>query len=160
MNITAGPFCQVSTTPSPLPQGLRDPPEYSPPSNSCSISGSETDKLPTYASVTQRLATSENGTSSQLYKSSESAGDVLHFLDIRHDTLVSLSFQYGTPIDALRRANGIWTDNLLHARKTLIIPGRFYKAGISLSPRPIGCEEEEIRRNKVRRWMVACKVSE
>lgn len=31
---------------------------------------------------------------------------------------------------------------------------------MSLSPRPIDGEEEELRKAKIRRWMVACKVAE
>jgi hypothetical protein len=42
----------------------------------------------------------------------------------------------------------------------LVIPGEFYKGGVSLSPRPVEGEEEERRKGIVRRWMVACKVSE
>jgi hypothetical protein len=41
-----------------------------------------------------------------------------------------------------------------------VIPGEFYKGGVSLSPRPIEGEDEERRKAIVRRWMVACKVSE
>lgn len=29
-----------------------------------------------------------------------------------------------------------------------------------MSPRPLESEEEEIRKGKVRRWMVACKIAE
>jgi hypothetical protein len=86
--------------------------------------------------------------------------DVLHFLDHEQDTLTSLSLRYGVPIPALRRVNNITSDHLLLARRTILIPGEFYKAGISLSPRPIEGEEEERRKAIVRRWMVACKVSE
>jgi hypothetical protein len=64
------------------------------------------------------------------------------------------------PIAALRRANNITSDHLLLARRTILIPGEFYKAGVSLSPHPIEGEEEERRKVTVRRWMVACKVSE
>lgn len=42
----------------------------------------------------------------------------------------------------------------------MLIPGEYYKGGVSLSPRPVEGEEEEMRKNKVRRWMVGCKVSE
>ena len=151
----------MSTTPSPLPQGLRDPPGYSsPPSNRCPITDLAMDELPAYASIARRQATTGGGASPQHRETSKLSGDVLHFIDSRRDTLASLSFQYGTPVDALRRANAIWSDNLLHARRTLIIPGEFYRAGISLSPRPVDGEEEEIRKSKVRRWMVACRVSE
>jgi hypothetical protein len=45
-------------------------------------------------------------------------------------------------------------------RRTVLIPGEFYKSGVSLSPRPVEGEEEEARRVKIRKWMVACKVSE
>lgn len=86
--------------------------------------------------------------------------DVLHFLDHTQDTLYSLSLRYGVPIDALRKANNITSDHLLLARRTILIPGEYYKAGVSLNPRPIEGEEEEIRKSKVRKWMVACKVSE
>ena len=41
-----------------------------------------------------------------------------------------------------------------------MIPGEFYKEGVSLSPQPVEGEEEEKRKAKVRRWMVACKVSD
>jgi hypothetical protein len=41
-----------------------------------------------------------------------------------------------------------------------LIPGEFYKGGTSLSPRPVKGEGEEKRKATVRRWMVACKVSE
>ena len=64
------------------------------------------------------------------------------------------------PQDALRRKNGLFADHLLAARRTILIPGDFYKGGVSLSPEPLEGEEEEIRKAKVRRWMIACKVAE
>ena len=64
------------------------------------------------------------------------------------------------PQDALRRKNSLFADHLLAARKTLLIPGEFYKGGVSLSPQPVEGEEEEQRKAKIRRWMVACKVSD
>lgn len=64
------------------------------------------------------------------------------------------------PLSALRRANGLTSDHLLLARRTALIPGEFYKGGVSLSPRPVEGEEEERRKNKIRRWMVGCKVAE
>ena len=42
----------------------------------------------------------------------------------------------------------------------MVIPGEYYKGGVSLSPRPVEGEEEERRKGIVRRWMVACKVAE
>lgn len=90
----------------------------------------------------------------------DDAEDVLHFLDPTRDTIASLSLRYGVPHEALRRTNGLFADHLLAARRTLLIPGEYYKGGVSLSPRPVAGEEEEIRKAKVRRWMVACKVAE
>jgi LysM repeat protein len=84
----------------------------------------------------------------------------LHFLNHNHDTVTSLSLRYGVPAGVLRRANNITSDHLLLGRKTVIIPGEYYKGGVSLSPSPIEGEEEELRKGKIRRFMVACKVSE
>jgi hypothetical protein len=64
------------------------------------------------------------------------------------------------PADALRRTNKMYADHLLAARRTILIPGEFYKGGVSLSPRPLEGEEEEIKRTKLRKFMVTCKVSE
>lgn len=86
--------------------------------------------------------------------------DVLHFLSHATDSMTSLSFRYGVPIDVLRKKNGITSDHLLLARKTILIPGEWYKGGVSLSPRPVEGEEEERRKSCVRRFMVGCKVSE
>ncbi|KUJ21079.1 uncharacterized protein LY89DRAFT_778702 [Mollisia scopiformis] len=155
------PFCQVSTTPSPLPQGLRDPPSYTPPSSSSKpfplsqAPPGYSDELPSYSSLTNpQTPPAEKSSGSQ------AAEDVLHFLDHKHDSMTSLSFRYGVPIAALRRANNITSDHLLLARRTVIIPGEYYKGGVSLSPRPVEGEEEERRKGIVRRWMVACKVSD
>jgi hypothetical protein len=93
-------------------------------------------------------------------KPEEEAPDVLHFVNPVHDSIRSLSLRYGVPAAALRQTNGIFTDHLLPARKTVLIPGKYYKGGISLSPRPIDGEEEEARKSKIRRWMVVCKVPE
>ena len=90
----------------------------------------------------------------------EIADDVLHFLDPAHDTISSLALRYAVPPNALRTKNNLYADHLLAARKTILIPGEFYKGGVSLSPQPIDGEEEEIRKSKIRRWMVICKVSE
>jgi LysM repeat protein len=152
------PFCQLSTIPSPLPQGLRDPPTYTPPSSSkpCPPSNEPppySDDLPTYSSLTTSPTRPPE-------KSSPPAEDVLHFLDHEQDSLTSLSLRYGLPITVLRRANTLTSDHLLLARRTIIIPGEYYKGGISLSPRPIEGEDQERRKATVRRWQVACKVSE
>jgi hypothetical protein len=150
------PYCQITTAPSPLPQGLRDPPPYSissqaPPAGN---DHGEHDEPPAY---------NDHGSSNSIVTDqktmAESMPDVLHFL-APNDTMLSLSLAYGVPIAALRKANNVFADHLVQGRKTVIIPGEYYKGGVSLSPQPIEGEEEEIRRNKVRRWMVACKVAE
>ena len=63
------------------------------------------------------------------------------------------------PAAILRRANALFSDHLLVARRTIVIPGEHY-GGASLSPRPPGGEEEEARKGKIRRLMVRCKVAE
>jgi hypothetical protein len=86
--------------------------------------------------------------------------DILHFLDPSYDSLSSLSLQYGVPQEALRGVNGLYADHLLAAHRTILIPGKFYKGGVSFSPRPVDGEEKDGRKVKIRRWMVACKVAE
>jgi len=89
----------------------------------------------------------------------EPAPDVLHFVT-PNDTPQSLSLAYAIPLNALRKTNNLFADHLLQGRKTVLIPGEYYKGGVSLSPQPLESEEEEIKKNKIRRWMVTCKVSE
>lgn len=110
---------------------------------------------PPYSSLDEKSDSNE-----KVYPSLGHAEDVLHFVDHREDSILSLALRYGVPPDALRRRNGLYADHLLAARKTILIPGEYYKGGVSLSPRPLEGEEEEMRKAKVRRWMVACKVPE
>ncbi|KAF2197723.1 hypothetical protein GQ43DRAFT_193184 [Delitschia confertaspora ATCC 74209] len=151
------PFCQISTVPSPLPpQGLREPPSYSPPSDE-PRTGTSIDidpELPPYS------ASNPLGTTVQSKGKSEHASDVLHFVDPGNDSITSLSLRYGVPAEALKRKNGLFAGHLLPARRTILIPGEYYKGGVSLSPRPLEGEEEEIRKSKIRKWMLACKVAE
>lgn len=95
-------------------------------------------------------------------KSSEMAvaQDALHFLDHDHDSIASLSLRYGVPAAALRRVNKITSDHLLLGRNTILIPGEYNRGGISLSPRPVRGEDEELRKSKIRRFMTSCKVSD
>ena len=147
----------MSTGPSSLPQGLRDPPAYSPPPSphATLVRLPERDEPPAYSSI--RPLTPPKDKIASLEPPAE---DVLHFLDPSQDSIPSLSLKYAVPQDALRRKNGLFADHLLAARRTILIPGEFYKGGVSLSPKPVEGEEEEIRKAKVRRWMIACKVSE
>ncbi|KAL2753571.1 hypothetical protein ACRALDRAFT_1082891 [Sodiomyces alcalophilus JCM 7366] len=84
--------------------------------------------------------------------------DTLHFLHHPNDTIPSLSLRYGVPAAVLRRANNLSSDHLLAARRTLLIPASHYRAGVSLSPRPVAGEDDERRKATLRRFMVACKV--
>lgn len=88
------------------------------------------------------------------------AEDTLHFLDHEHDSVTSLSLRYGVPAAALRQTNNISSDHLLLGRKTILIPGTYYKSGVSLSPHAIDGEDEELRKVKIRRFMTSCKVSD
>ena len=87
------------------------------------------------------------------------APDVTHHLH-PSDTLASISLAYSVPIPILRRHNGLYSDSLLHGRRTLSIPGSHYKGGVSLSPKPVESEEERERKAKLRRFMVAVKCHE
>ncbi|KAF2673123.1 hypothetical protein BT63DRAFT_421302 [Microthyrium microscopicum] len=90
----------------------------------------------------------------------EPAADVLHFVDPNNDSINSLAIRYAVPAKCLRHTNGIYSDHLLAARRSILIPGEYYKGGVSLSPRPIEGEEEEARKGKLRRFQTTCKVPE
>ncbi|KAF2261762.1 hypothetical protein CC78DRAFT_469514 [Lojkania enalia] len=152
------PFCQISIVPSPLPQqGLRDPPGYSPSTSMKPLrSKKQDDEMPPYSARNPLEVLPEKSPAQGV----EQAPDVLHFVDPNNDSITSLSLRYGIPAEALRGSNGLYADHLLAARRTVLIPGEYYKGGVSLSPRPLEGEEEEIRKSKVRKWMVACKVAE
>lgn len=142
------PHCQISNKPSPLPQGLKEPPAYTSLDDQRRPTKiDEKDELPAY---------SEHHA---VQPPTEKATDVLHFLR-PNDTITSLSLAYGVPINILRRANNVFSDHLIQGRKTILIPGEYCREGVSLSPQPLEGEEEEAKKNKLRRWMVACKVAE
>lgn len=147
------PYCQISTDPqSTLPHGLRDPPPYNDAQDTTlPLSEKDHDAPPAYSSHESSQPPPE--------KTLENAPDILHFLT-PVDTALSLSLAYGVPLHALRKANNVFADHLIQGRRTVIIPGEYYKGGVSLSPRPIEGEEEELRKSKLRRFMVTCKVSE
>ncbi|USW49357.1 Putative LysM and putative peptidoglycan-binding domain-containing protein 1-4 [Septoria linicola] len=150
------PYCQITTEPSLLPQGLKDPPAYSPldsRSRTAPVSGLHDEALPAYSEHQPVKPPTEK------HNHNDVSEDVLHFLT-PNDTMSALSLAYGVPINALRKTNNVYADHLLQGRKTLLIPGEFYKGGVSLSPQPVESEEEELKKNKIRRWQVACKVAE
>jgi hypothetical protein len=143
------PYCQITNEPSLLPQGLKDPPAYSAIDDRINQNNITRDEPPAYSRHTA-VSTSEK---------EEQAEDVLHFLT-PNDSIQSLSLAYGVPANALRKTNNVYADNLLQGRKTILIPGEYYKGRVSLSPQPLESEEEELRKQKIRRWMVGCKVAE
>lgn len=150
------PYCQITTEPSLLPQGLKDPPAYSTLEDvrpSQIQANSEDDELPPYYSHPATQPPPEKAADE------EPAPDVLHFLT-PNDSIHSLALAYGVPMTILRKVNNVYSDHLLQGRRTILIPGEYYKGGVSLSPRPIEGEEEEAKKQKVRRWMVGCKVAE
>lgn len=93
-------------------------------------------------------------------KPSKDSPDVLHFVDPSIDSIGILSVRYGVPAGALRRTNALFSDHLLAARRTILIPGEYYKGGVSLSPRPKDGEDEEIRKGKIRRFQTTTKCAE
>ncbi|KAI9890282.1 MAG: hypothetical protein M1814_004317 [Vezdaea aestivalis] len=146
------PFCQIAASDNPLPQGLREPPPYSPPQigqiQERGDGVSENDQPPPYSSE-----------AAQPHRRGRPSEDVLHYVDFAHDSLPSLALRYRVPLNILRHKNGLFSDHLISARKTILIPGEYY-CGPSLSPKLVEGEEEELRKSKVRRWMLACKVAE
>ncbi|ESZ97596.1 hypothetical protein SBOR_1997 [Sclerotinia borealis F-4128] len=86
--------------------------------------------------------------------------DPLHYLNHATDSMTSLSLRYNIPLDILRRKNGITSDHLLSAKKTVRIPREWCNTSVSLSPGPVEGEEELRRKGCVRRFMVGCKVAE
>ncbi|RYP64052.1 hypothetical protein DL770_009261 [Monosporascus sp. CRB-9-2] len=166
------PYCQISQTSSALPPGLKDPPSYASAIASKPAlpardhrSHQDQDQEPDPGQPPPPYAPSSSNTPSIFHdekkkadgpRPSEPAQDILHFLDQPHDTVASLSLLYGVSAAALRRANNIHSDHLIQGRRTVVIPG----ARVSLSPRPVGGEDEERRKARIRRWMVRCRVHE
>ncbi|KAF5873914.1 uncharacterized protein Bfra_005381 [Botrytis fragariae] len=153
------PFCQVRSAEAVDNTVAASTPSEQPPSYE-SLHSSESNSRaspPTYSHTLDSKSEAQTQSQSRNEPQSE---DTLHFLSHATDSMTSLSFRYGVPIDVLRKKNGITSDHLLLARKTILIPGEWYKGGVSLSPRPVEGEEEERRKSCVRRFMVGCKVSE
>ncbi|KAJ0301915.1 hypothetical protein COL5a_007839 [Colletotrichum fioriniae] len=159
------PYCQTSTAPSVLPPNLKDPPSYTsfPPTHHLS-SGAPAAPPPPYTYTSPDAGAEDLNEKSSGSSSSSSTAtppeDTLHFLNHDTDTIASLSLRYGVPAGVLRRSNNITSDHLLHGRRTVLIPGAYYAAGVSLSPRPVEGEEEELRKSRIRRFMTGCKVSD
>ncbi|CVL08042.1 hypothetical protein LB506_002851 [Fusarium annulatum] len=154
------PYCQVSTGPTSLPQGLREPPAYTSLPSSSSRTAHISGAPPPYSAASPTPNVNDEKAALAQDATKEDAPDILHFLDHRHDSVSSLSLRYGVPAHALRRSNNITSDHLLLGRRTVLIPGEYYRGGVSLSPRPIEGEDGELRKGKIRRFMTSCKVSD
>lgn len=142
------PFCQISSEPTALPaEGLRLPPSYG------DNDSRPTDLPPAYDSLPAR---SQYASGSSTIRPPDNTEDTVHFLS-PDDTLHSLSLAYEVPQNVLRKHNNLYSDSLLIARKFVLIPASHYNGPpLSTPPDP----EEEERKNKVRRWMVATKCPE
>ncbi|TDZ24201.1 hypothetical protein Cob_v002895 [Colletotrichum orbiculare MAFF 240422] len=149
------PYCQTSSVPSVLPPNLKAPPSYTTPGAVAAAAAASSAPPPPYTPT----ATADTPSTSEK-PASKPSEDTLHFLNHEHDTVASLSLRYDVPASVLRRANNITSDHLLLGRRTVLIPGEYYTAGVSLSPRPVEGEEEELRKSKIRRFMTGCKVSD
>ncbi|EXJ90134.1 hypothetical protein A1O3_03203 [Capronia epimyces CBS 606.96] len=147
------PFCQISSGPSALPKdGLRLPPSYTRSPQSSSRGRAESPP-PSYADAItpRRLPDPSTGTAPPRHTE-----DTLHFVGSQ-DSLQSLSLAYKVPVPTLRQHNNLYSDQLLVARKWILIPKSHY-TGPSLSTPPNPDEEE--RKTKLRRWMVATKCAD
>lgn len=140
------PFCQISSEPSALPQGLRDPPGYSSPSSSPKRKPVELkeDEPPAYSSLNSDHTNDQD--------------DVIHNLR-PDDSIASLSLAYNVPVSVLRSHNTLFSDHLLSARRTIAIPSSHYR-GPSLSSEPVESEEEIERKSRIRRFMMQTKCHE
>jgi len=149
------PFCQISTGPSALPKdGLRLPPSYSKTAHSKNENAGRGDSPPpSYhdSSQPQRSLLEQPSLAPP-----EDTEDTVHFVSLE-DSLPSLSIAYSVPIAVLRQHNNLYSDSLLTARKWVLIPRSHYD-GPSLSTPPD--PEEEERKTKLRRWMVATKCAD
>ncbi|EXJ94899.1 hypothetical protein A1O1_00017 [Capronia coronata CBS 617.96] len=142
------PFCQISSGPSALPKdGLRLPPSYTKTSTSPKHGRAESPPPSYDDAMTPRRVPDQS------IAPPENTDDTVHFVGAE-DSLQSLSLAYNVPVLVLRRHNGLYSDQLLAARRWILIPKSHYTGPpLSTPPDP----EEEERKTKVRRWMVATK---
>lgn len=154
------PFCQVSSEPNPLPLGgLREPPAYSSPSSSPRRRSTEKKDRSDAGETPEDLPPTYTASATQPQPSSTSRQeDVLHHLRPT-ETLMTLSILYNVPASVLRSHNALFSDSLLPARRTLLIPASHY-SGPSLSAEPVEDPEEVERKARLRRFMVTTKCAD
>ncbi|KAH0614027.1 uncharacterized protein H6S33_005913 [Morchella sextelata] len=91
--------------------------------------------------------------------SGRSSGAVVHHYIRPTDSLLSISVLYNLPAQTLRLHNRLYSDHLLHARRTLEIPHPY--SGPSLSHPPTEEEAaEEARKSAVKRFQVRTKCTD
>ncbi|KAK5047473.1 hypothetical protein LTR84_006569 [Exophiala bonariae] len=155
------PFCQISSGPSALPpDGLRLPPSYSKSGPETSGGEGGEDAPPAYDELSSRTQMQQRRVDGQSQNtappSQEETEDTVHFVGL-DDTLASLSIAYGVPAAVLRAHNNVFSDGLITARKWVLIPRSHYDGPpLSVPPDP----DEEERKTKLRRWMVATKCAD
>ncbi|KAJ9624325.1 uncharacterized protein PV06_07638 [Exophiala oligosperma] len=157
------PFCQISSGPSVLPkEGLRLPPSYSKKTTTSASVEKDSPPPPSYdEAILSRDSSSRrpedlHGSDTSTLPPSDTR-DTIHHVDLDNDTLASLSLAYNVPVAVLRRHNNLFSDSLLAARKHVLIPRSHYDGPpLSTPPDP----EEEGRKTRLRRWMVATKCAD
>ena len=150
------PYWQISSegADGALPkEGLRLPPGYQEPRTIQSAPHSSDEELPPpYSSVASQIISAEG----RISVDNGQEEDTVHHLN-PDDSLHSLALLYKVPLPVLRAHNSLYSDHLLSARKSVLIPRSHY-AGPSLSQPPDPVEEE--RKLKLRRWMVSTKCAD
>lgn len=173
------PFCQITERRSALPQGLRDPPAYEEKQSRREDGGTSVTRKDRGSHTreegarhTVRERTPQDGRvdddeppaycpydaileSSQGQCETSQHPDTVHHLHPT-DTLTSISLSYSVPISILRSHNALFSESLLAARRTILIPGSHYQ-GPSLSATPVESEEERVWKGRLRRFMVRSK---
>ncbi|KAM7192536.1 hypothetical protein V8F33_008297 [Rhypophila sp. PSN 637] len=152
----------ISSTkpPSPVGPGNEEPPPYT---AEVAAETNPITQLPPSYDLLNNDTTNPNSPDQKNKTSSDQDENepILHFLNHPNDTIQSLSLRYSIPAQTIRSFNRLSSDHLLLARQTILIPRQTNKSQMkmkSLSPAPVNGEEEQIRKNKIRRWMVTCKV--
>ena len=162
------PFCQISSAPSTLPQGLRDPPGYEEAEaqeterkrleemrrqRDVDLDDRGAEEPPAYTEGSNAPARSSRG-----QDESSQREDVLHYIR-PDDTMTSVSLAYNVPLGILRSHNNLYSDHLLSARHAISIPASHYQ-GPSLSAEPVESEEERERKARLRRFMMRTKCTD
>lgn len=85
------------------------------------------------------------------------SGEVIHYVR-PEDTVDGICLSYGIPTAIFRKHNRLFSDNLLIARRTVLIPAG-YGSGASNSPTPQNGAEEQ-RKVQVKRFQLTTKCIE